>query len=316
MLSTDGWNELKSQELNELLAFRIPVVEVVSGSANLHTQNSIGDPWQRRTVTERNNGRIAVSCVCRDVVHGLYNKGKDSGQCPQHCSLIVMDFRFDPVDLGRRIKKVRATVTFSSLIQGEEDPEVDKIAPDGYFSVAPTTRREKVTKELEATAGGNMWGAADLGATLKRGKEVERDVTGATTVRGAIETLGRSYGLPNTASWTLLENAADRTGAPTAMRAAVLVKRNTSTDFQARFSVHIVPDSMSRLQTCFKSSPKDDPVLFKVDMPPTNKLRNYCKTTNEEHDDDETPMIDRLGDIDLEEFGDIIMSTVWAKNTA
>lgn len=64
--------------------------------------------------------------------------------------------------------------------------------------------------------GGNVLGA-ELGGELKRDKVVERDVTNAGTVRGAIETLGRNWGKPNTASWTLLENSTDKTGAPVSL---------------------------------------------------------------------------------------------------
>lgn len=150
MAETDKLNEAKSQEIDQLPAFSIPVVELVSNSSNVHTENSLKDPWQRGTAVERNNGCISVSCVSKDIVHGLYSEADDedmdnNDQQPQHCSLIVLHFRFEPVDLGRRIRKVQATVKFSAISEDDEDPVVDKIAPDGRFWVHPTTQKETVT---------------------------------------------------------------------------------------------------------------------------------------------------------------------------
>ncbi|KAI0437607.1 hypothetical protein F4803DRAFT_141410 [Xylaria telfairii] len=311
MAEIDQLNEAKSQEIEQLPAFTIPVIEVISNSSNVHIQNSVKDPWQRGTVIERNNERISVSCVSRDIVHGLYSDDNNNDeQEPQHCSLIVLHFRFDPIDLGRRIKKVQAKVKFSAINGDDDDPVVDKIAPDGLFSVHPTTQNEQVTVEVVGKAGGGVMGA-ELGVELKRGKVVEKDVTNAGTVRGAMETLGRNWGMHNTASWTLLENSTDKTGAPVSLRASILVTRDPAVNFQAHFTLVVTPDNLTQAQTWFKSNPKADPVLYKVDMSPTNKLRNYNKETID--DDKKHKLVNNLGRLNLEspDFSDITMRTVW-----
>lgn len=191
------------QESDQLPAFSIPLVELVSILNNVHTENSLKDPWQRGTVIERNNGRISVSCVSKDVVHGLYseadNGDDDNERQPQHCSLIVLQFRFDPIDLGRRIKKVQATVKFSAINKDENDPVVNKIAPQGRFWLHPITKKETVTVGVVGKTGVHMLGS-ELGTELKRDKVIERDIIDAGTVRSAIETMGRNWGKPNTAS--------------------------------------------------------------------------------------------------------------------
>ncbi|TGJ87164.1 hypothetical protein E0Z10_g1617 [Xylaria hypoxylon] len=307
-------NEAKSQEIDQLPAFNIPVVELISNSSNVHTENSLGNPWQRGTAIERNNGLISVSCVCKDIVHGLYSEpddeDEDEDQQPQHCSLIVLHFRFDPVDLGRRIKKVQTAVKFSAINENDDDPVVDKIAPDGRFWVHPTTQKETVTVGAVGKTGYNLLGG-ELGGELKRDKVVERDVTNAGTVRGAIETLGRNWGSPNTASWTLMENSTDKTGAPVSLRATILVRRNPAINFQAYFALVVTPDNLTQAQTWFKSNPKDDPVLYQVNKSPTNKLYNYNKETinnNKKH-----KVVNNLGRLNLEnpEFSDITLQTVW-----
>ncbi|KAI1109569.1 hypothetical protein F5Y14DRAFT_23849 [Nemania sp. NC0429] len=332
MADSDTLNEAKSQEIDQLPAFSIPVVELVSNSSNVHTANSLKDPWQRGTAIERNNGRISASCVTKDVVHGLYSEADEKGdegednndQQPQHCSLIVLHFRFDPVDLGRRIKKVQATVRFSAINEADDDPVVDKIAPDGRFWVHPTTQKETVTVGVAGRTGGNVLGA-ELGAELMREKVVERDVTSAGTVRGAIETLGRNWGKPNTASWTLLENSTDKTGAPVSLRASILVRREPAVNFQAHFTLAVTPDNLTHAQTWFRSNPRDDPVLYKVDSSPTNKLHHYHNETidedssnndsnsNSKNNNKKQKLVNNLGRINLEspEFSDITLQTVW-----
>ncbi|KAI0968530.1 hypothetical protein F4678DRAFT_474312 [Xylaria arbuscula] len=282
MAEADQLNESKSQAIVELPVFSIPMVELVNNSSYFHTQNSLKDPWQRGTAIERHNGQISVSCVSKDIVHGLYsepdNRDGDEGedQQLQHCSLIVLAFRFDPINLDRRIKKVQTTVRFSAVNEDDDDPVVDKIEPDGWFPVHPTTQKETVTVGAVGKTGGNILGI-EVGGELKREKVVEREVTNAGTVRGAIETLGRNWGGPNAASWTLMENTTDKSGVP----------------------------------TWFKSDPKDDPVLYKVNRGPTNRLHNYSKETVD--DDGRHSLVNNLGRLQLQrpEFSDITLRTVW-----
>ncbi|KAI1288066.1 hypothetical protein F5Y03DRAFT_99018 [Xylaria venustula] len=318
MAETVKLNEAKSQEIDQLPAFNIPMVELISNSSNVHTENNLKDPWQRGIAIERNNGWISVGCVNKDIVHGLYSEAVDKDDDDeeggdyqsQHCSLIVLHFRFDPVDLGRRIKKVQATVRFSAINREHDDPVVEKIAPDGRFWVHPTTQKETVTGGVMGKTGGNVMGA-EVGGEMKRDRVVERDVTNAGIVRGAIETLGRNWGNPNTASWTLLENSTDKTGAPVSLRASILVRRDPAIDFQAHFTLVVTPDNLTQAQTWFKSNPKDDPVLYKVDMSPINKLHSYDKETVA--NDKKHKLVNNLGRLNLEspEFSDITLQTVW-----
>ncbi|KAK3293536.1 uncharacterized protein B0H64DRAFT_404799 [Chaetomium fimeti] len=319
-------NESRSQGMEDLPAFSIPVVEVVSKTSNLRTQNNPGDPWQRGTLTERDNKRVAVSCVCKDIVHGLYeervksfaqeNGEEDSDdddgeeEEPEHCSLIVLHFRFDPVDLGRRIKKVQTTLEFSAMDGRDDAPVVDRISADGFYWIYPTSQKEIITSGASGKAGGKVFGA-ELGGELKRERVVEREVSHAGTVRGAIRTLGANQWKPNAATWTLMENTEDRSGAPISLRASILVKRKPAVDFQAHFSMEVTPDNLTQAQTWFKSRPKDDPVLYKVDKKPTNKLHHYVKETIDA--EKKRKMVNNLGKLDFDgrEFTDITFRTVW-----
>lgn len=317
MAAASDLNQARSQDQDDLPAFSIPLNEVVSGSANLHTENDPNDKWQRETFTERDDGRVAVSCVCKDVIHGFYAEpveGEDDGeddQAPQACSLIVLHFRFDPVDLGRRIKKVEVKVRFSGINSEDNDPVVDQISPDETFWVYPTTQKETVTVGALGKAGANPLGV-EVGGELKRDKVVEKEVIDAGRVRGAKLTIGRTYGKANTASWTLMENGKDKTGAPLSMRASILVKRDPGADFQVHFTMVVTPDNLSQAQTWFRSKPKDAPIFFKVDKKPTNRLHKYTVETLDK--DKKHKLVNNLGKLDLgsPEFTDITFRKVWA----
>ncbi|KAG9229802.1 hypothetical protein BJ875DRAFT_473944 [Amylocarpus encephaloides] len=167
---------------------------------------------------------------------------------------------------------------FSAIDADDDDPEVVKIVPDGFFWVHPTTQKETKKVVTSGKGGGGVLGAAEVGAELTRDKTVEREASNAGTVRGAMQTERRTFGTPNTATWTLMENTTDKTGAPVSMRAAILVKRE-HVNFQAHFTVVVTPDNKTLVKTWFKSNPKDEPVLYKVDKKPTNVLHRYDQET-------------------------------------
>ncbi len=63
------------------------------------TQNDPARPWQRTNYIER-KGADEIRCSCVAVVHGLL--APDSNIC----TLLVLEFRFDPRKRARRISSV------------------------------------------------------------------------------------------------------------------------------------------------------------------------------------------------------------------
>lgn len=299
MAEEEALNGAKSQDDADLPSFEIWLAEGVESGANFHSVNDLRNPWQRTTVVER-GGLVSTSCKFKDIVHGTY-----SPQDPDPATLVVLQFRFDPEDLKRRIKRVQITVTFAAMDPEDPDPEVVKAYPEGHFAVHPTTQHESVKWTAGGKAGGGAYGA-EVAGKLKREKEVEKDATYAATVSGAIRTLGRNSGEPNSVVWTLMENTADHTGVPVSLRGAILVKRADVAKFQACFTIKVTPDRATQLQSLFKSDPKDEPVWFDPGKKPTNKLRVY-----------DAGMLENLDGLDLEsqEFSDITFRTIWQQDT-
>lgn len=158
-------------------------------------------------------------------------------------------------------------------------PEVSGIAPDGRMSLVPTTQNEDVTRYAELQLGG----AAPVGGLSLTGpvgwrKQVSRETSNRTTVIGSIDLKGRNFGPSNCASWTLLENEVTKTGVPTSMRTAVLLKRKDQDPFQCVVKIDATVDTKSRLERMFGGKgrePRDDPVLFDPEIESTNNLQTY-----------------------------------------
>jgi hypothetical protein len=150
-------------------------------------------------------------------------------------TLIVLQFRFDARKRARRFQSAGIELEFKGMKPGESGPEVHAIAPVGKVSLAPTTQTEAVTRK----AGLQLGAAAPIGgitATRSVGwkKCVIRDTSNDTTVVRPVDLKGRNWSPSNCASWTLLENETAKTGVPSSLRTAVLLKKKDEKPFQCR----------------------------------------------------------------------------------
>ncbi|EXJ75789.1 uncharacterized protein A1O5_00296 [Cladophialophora psammophila CBS 110553] len=250
--------------------FAIRLSQSGDSEANFRTEDDPEDPDQRSNVIQR-RGIFYADCFCTDIVHGYYSADPNSNDL---ASVIVLKFRFEPLEQNHRIKKVDIQVTFLPKNNEGCEPWIDRMHPEGFFSVQPTTQRETVNTSAGGKVGANATGV-EVGAELKREKTVERDTSDATTVQGFILTEGRNYGKPNSVSWILRENKTTKTGVPTSMQAAILLKRIDLSKFQAHFTLKIYPNWLATALSFMKSNPRDDPVTFDPRRKPTNRLQVY-----------------------------------------
>jgi hypothetical protein len=258
--------------------------------SSFRTQNDPSAPLQRDTYIQR-KGAVDIRCSCLDVIHGLF-----TAEGEIFATLIILEFRFDPRKRARRIASADISLEFGGMKPGENGPEVYAITPVGTMSLVPTTQHE----ELKRTGSLQLGAAAPVGVTATGSvgweKSVSRDKSDQTTVTGSIDLVGRNYGKKNCASWTLLENPTTKTGVPVSMRTAILLKRKDENPFQCVVKIKADVDFKSSLERVFGGKPKDDPVLFDPDLPPTNNLQNY--------------EIENLGAFALENVCDVTFSTV------
>jgi hypothetical protein len=266
-----------------------------AGSA-FHTTNDPAHPLQRTPWTMRKSSALDVRIVCLDVIHGLIGSGPSKSAMYQFATLIVLEFRFDPRKIGRRIASAEVEMVFSGDAPGAQDPIVAAIAPEGRLSM------EQTEKTIETTYGvhGKI-GAEITPATAHVGAKWERTVgappkKNATTVTGSTSLNNRTYGDVNSATWNLMENSMTQTGIPAAMRTAILLHRADEERFRCVFSLKIKADWKSEMSNMGGSTPTDDPVLFDPTVPSTMKLKKFDEL--------------ELGAVSVDELSDITFMTV------
>jgi hypothetical protein len=283
-------DELRYDEVDgdhEIETFDVGLFPTSNG--DFHTKNDPSRPFQRANVIER-QGAVSIRCSCIDIIHG-----KMGGDSEDYASLIVLLFRFDPQKRARRIQHANIFVEFFSKDEEDARPEVEAISLDGRFGLSPTTQNEVLTKGVEGTAGGGALGL-ELSAGGKWEKTTTRDTSDMTVITGVRNAGTDSYGRWHEAQWVLAENSTVKTGVPAYMRVGILVKREEDKEFKADVRIEAKVDLKSSLEKLFGGNPPDDPILFKPNMKPTNKLMKY-DTEN-------------LGSFDLESITDVTLHTI------
>ncbi|KAL9121476.1 MAG: hypothetical protein Q9187_001967 [Circinaria calcarea] len=284
--SVTDMNDFQFAETSPIVEFPIYPVGDAGG---FHFQNDPDDPYQRGTIIQR-KGRVNIGCDHKDIVHGYLSEDDDADLC----TLIIVQFRFDPNSIATRIKEAHAVFKFAAMEMGKPDPEVIAMYPEGSFFVEATTQHEQVVKGAEANFGGGAAGA-QVGGSLKLEKIVDRERMDFTRVRGSIDVL-RGYGKKNAVSWDLFENPTAQTGIVTSLQGAIMLKRRSMDPFKASISLQATADTISRISAVFKKDEKDDDIWYDPKKSSTNKLHKYD--------------VENLGTLDLKSLSDVTFRTV------
>ncbi|EUC39824.1 hypothetical protein COCMIDRAFT_10164 [Bipolaris oryzae ATCC 44560] len=262
--------------------------------SSFRTRNDPSAPYQRANVTER-KGALDIRCACLDVIHGLMSPDAD-----EFATIIVLNFRFDSRKTARRILAVNITLQFAPEQPGDPEPEVFQITPFDSMVMVQTMQTEEKKIMAGVNLGAPPLAGVELGVDLGWERSVNRETTDATRVIGSIDLLGRTYGNADSASWSLIENSTTKTGVPSTMRTAILLKRQDEKPFRCDFKIEAKVDPKSSIERSFQrlfgGRPKDDPLLFDPQLPPTNKLQMYDLTA--------------LGSVDLGSLSGVTFQTV------
>ncbi|KAM0514886.1 hypothetical protein ACHAPE_006562 [Trichoderma viride] len=259
--------------------------------SGFHLKNDPEAPYQRENVVQR-KGAVYVKCTCVDIIHGQWGSEVPGS----NATLLVLLFRFDPLKRARRIASASIEFKFFDIKgRHRQNPEVVDISFNDYFTILPTKRTESTTRSAEGTLGGGVLGA-ELSGTVRFEKRIDEETTDAARLIGSIDRLDATFGPCNAASWTLIENTTTKTGIPVAMRVGVLLKRRTDEDFSCSVKLTTKADLKSRMEELIGGRERDDPILFKPTLPPTNKLMKY-NTAN-------------LGSFDVTSIQDVTSTTV------
>lgn len=277
-------------------SFAIDLVPL-EGEGGFHTKNNPQQPFQRSTVHEDRRA-LAIKCSLIDVIHGHWCQDGDDDD--YYATLLVLDFRFDAGNKpGRRIKSAKITVTFYGESDDDDHPGVANISLNGSYSLLPTTQSETITNGLTATAGANVLSTGQLSLEKNYSKTISRETSDATYVSGATCLIGVDWDPANAVEWKLQENATLKTGLPAALRAGILLKRESMDNFKCAVDIESEVDLKTNVGRWFGGKPKDDPVLFKPTLKPTNRLMQY-DTNN-------------LGKFDMALVEDVTFTTIFDK---
>lgn len=251
----------------DLPSFDIEMFLTGDEESGFHMENDPSSPYQRENIIER-KGAIDIRCSSVDVVHGQFHNRADG-------TLLVLQFRFDPRKLARRIASAAISLKFSGLQGKGPRPEVCAISLNNRFSMMENTQHEETTKGGDLTLGVNAFQGLQAGGSLKWKRTTRAEVSDATTVTGSIDLDGFNYGPKNCASWSLMENTTRKTGVPAFVQVGVLLKRQNNEPFQCVVEIKAHADFRSELEALFGSKPKVDPVLFDPGRKPTHNLMQY-----------------------------------------
>lgn len=283
---TDEDDDESLEEDDEgLPSIKIKMLQTGAPRSGFHEKNNPLSPYQRRGVMQR-KGAFNIQCTLLDVIHGKMHPGSKD-----FATLVVMKFRFEKRRLHRRIMSADISLEFFGTNAESTRPTVHAIIPHDKYAIVETKYHQEKSKEGNANlnVGGSNLVNGGGGYTMR--KVTSEDLTDATTVSGSADLVGYEWGDPNCASWTLLENEARKSGVPSSLQVAVLLKREGQEQFGCNVNVRTSADFKTRVENLFGTQPEDDPILFDPHIKPTNNLRSY-----------ET---DKLGELKLESLWEV-----------
>jgi hypothetical protein len=215
-----------------------------------------------------------------DVVHGRYGSfDGDDEDDETPATIILLDFAFSSSKIGRRIKAAQITFQFKGEAEdGEDSPSVARIEPCGSFVMEETTRSVDTTISAGVDVGAPPIAGFQAGAHLGWERTTTKTSPDCIRLEGKKHQLGKDYGDDDAATWTLLENATDKTGIPSSLRTVILLKRRYDGPFRCTFSLKLEVDTKTSLENAlgavFGKRVIDDPVLFDPARKPTNRQIN------------------------------------------
>lgn len=222
---------------------------------------------QHRNFTGYDQNKPAVVYGYRHAtVHGSFVDDQDQSQ---DGSLIILDWHFLPRDPSKRFKFVRINAVFQGPegCKSWDEPSVYGIAPKGSFGLCRSNFTEEKKRDLEGSLGAQFGGSASVKAVY--------GLSTSTVIGDKISINGQAYldcnigaerdpDACNGVEWNFYENKSKRSGLPTYVRTAILVRRETDEEFTATFTVRAKVGTLTDMESKLKRvlGYKDDPIVF------------------------------------------------------
>ncbi|KAL6787895.1 hypothetical protein J3E68DRAFT_440301 [Trichoderma sp. SZMC 28012] len=243
---------------------------VLKTSFMIPGSNLGGDEEHGMRVIEKDIGKnaLTVKCDLPQITHGTMSVWGTPA------TLIVFQFAFMPRDNRKRFKKAEISISFSA-------GEVTKFTPDGTWATFQSETQQELSHSINPSLEAGIEPVkATVGYTwqLKENTNIEAHSTveGYTMARKQANSMTKAR--RNTIVWVLRENPHTKSGIPSFMQAAVLLKREgtTADPMGQRFSAEItisgevensqwVTDKLKNLNMFGKSKRGED-IFFDPNM--------------------------------------------------
>ena len=247
---------------------------------------------QRPNVIDRTRGELSIVSDLTHVVHGTITPGGPPA------TLMAFTFHFNGSQIqGRRFKDVTINIGFahgnspkttvgSSLF----DPEVLQVSPDGEFCWDHTSVTGESMKGVTLSTGGlggPMLAAVGFAPELAVNWETITPTTheGQTTMYGVRKIMGRNTGSKNSGRWVMHENKLRRSGVPSKVTTAILVKPHPRSGGVFRAVVEVdaqvnVAYKIGEVAKRMVGKSVVDPVVFKHGLEPVGPVIKGLDVTN------------------------------------
>ncbi|EEA25385.1 hypothetical protein EYB25_002649 [Talaromyces marneffei] len=262
------------------------------------------DPKFRKTPYQAEHGdSLLARANIVGITHGTMNPGGDPA------TLIVFEFRFLSMNSKRRYTDCHITIAFEDS-DGDVNfcPEVYRVSPDGLFGILPTQRSREVT--FGGNAGflfGPSVGPSANAGFLWELKQTETIIDSAR-LSGTRKELGDSD-KDDAVVWAMQENSRTKSGVPTFLRTAVLLRREADVPFNVSIKVRAnvdfsLADAAADLRSLFgkKRVERVRPVQIDASV----DLAQLKVSTLDPKKADFT----KLDELDLEQMADVTMITM------
>jgi hypothetical protein len=146
-------------------------------------------------------------------------------------SLLVFDFRLASSKTTRRFISANFEIAFRDS-KGEDafDPDIYRISPEGECEIDPRVTARNVKDEI--VIGGNL-GLPQAGGNLNytHGSEGSKATEHAVSLKGIRKLLYKDSGDANVVIWTMAEDPKRKSGTPSFLRTALILKRKPGRNF-------------------------------------------------------------------------------------
>lgn len=266
----------------------------VKDDSSYHVQNEPGEIERSNVVDDLCNGLLLQSHIV-GVLHGTLSPNGDFG------TLIVMSFHFQGQGQSRRFQEAEIKVRFADEKRPlDADPELLSMWPEGVFTFSESEDSVNETVNGEVNVGGQLIGLT-MGVTGGWSRTTLTKQTDRASLNGCRRIEGREWGKKNVMRLTVQENATQKSGIPSYLSAAILLKRRNKHD---RFVAHVEIEGRGgkryqigkALRAIMGATPKTDPIIFDPSALPSLVLAN---TTS-----------DNLASANLENLSQVVSTTI------